>query len=101
MNTSGNRFDAIEQLIFEEGIRIQAIDIHPAQDLLLIVLNTRAVLRFPLSLFPVLHSANSDSLNNYELIAGGVGIHWPDIDEDLSLKGFLQQELKRTISNAA
>ena len=26
---------------------------------------------------------------NYELIGGGLGVHWPDIDEDISVHGML------------
>ena len=26
---------------------------------------------------------------NYELIGGGLGIHWPDVDEDISVRGML------------
>jgi len=36
-------------------------------------------------------------LNNYRLIGKGAGIHWPDVDEDLSLKGFLKEEIDRSI----
>jgi len=36
-------------------------------------------------------------LKNYELISNGTGIHWPDIDEDLSLKGFLQDEIRKVV----
>jgi len=40
-----------------------------------------------------LAQASVENLNNYRLIADGVGIHWPDVDEDLSLKVFLKEEL--------
>jgi hypothetical protein len=101
MNTSANNYDAIEQLIFEENIKIEAVDIHASQGLLLLILNTKAVLRFELSAFTALKNANAEALNNYIIIAQGTGIHWPDLDEDLSLKGFLQHELKRTVNNMA
>lgn len=26
---------------------------------------------------------------NFEIIGGGVGVHWPDVDEDLSFEGML------------
>ena len=35
MSTSVNNFDSIEKIIFEEGLRIQAIDIHKELDLML------------------------------------------------------------------
>lgn len=101
MNTSGNKFDAIEQLIFEDGIKIEAVDIHLEQDLILLILNTKAVLRFPLSGFPRLKNAQESELADFIIIANGTGIHWPKIDEDLSLKGFLQQQLRHTVNNIA
>jgi hypothetical protein len=39
--------------------------------------------------FPRLLHASVAQRNNYELIGDGVGIHWPDVDEDLSIAGFL------------
>ena len=98
MNTSVNNFDAIEKLIFEEGLRIQAIDIHPELDVMLIVLNSKAVLHHRLSSYPSLKKAGKEALANFELIAGGTGVHWPLLDEDLSLKGFLRDELKNLVS---
>lgn len=99
MNTSLNNFDAIERLIFEEGLRIQAIDIHPELDVMLIVLNSKAVLHHRLSSYPGLKKADKEALASYELIAGGTGVHWPLLNEDLSLKGFLRDELKNLVSN--
>ena len=93
MNTSINRYDSLEQLIFDEEIRIQTLDIHPELDLLLILLNTGGVLRESISKFERLKNASTASLLNYQLIAKGTGIHWPDIDEDLSLKGFLRNAI--------
>lgn len=93
MNTSVNNFDAIEKIIFEDGIRIDAVDIHPELDVMLIVLNTKAVLRQKLSNYKRLKEADKAVLMQYELISGGTGIHWPQLDEDLSLKGFLRDEL--------
>ena len=52
MNTSVNNFDSIEKLIFEEGLCIQAINIHKDLDLMLIILNTKAILRQFISKYP-------------------------------------------------
>ncbi len=94
MNTFKNNYDTIEALIFEEGLRIQTISFYRELDLMLVVLNTKAVLRQKISSFPRLASASDEALQQYELIAGGAGIHWPLLDEDLSLKGFLREELR-------
>jgi hypothetical protein len=97
MNTLHNNFDTIEKLIFEEGVRIRTIDIHPELDLMLVILNTTAVLHIKISSYPTLAKAKKEILLKYELIADGVGIHWSLLDEDLSLKGFLQDELKNIL----
>ncbi|MEO0416427.1 MAG: DUF2442 domain-containing protein [Verrucomicrobiota bacterium] len=43
---------------------------------------------FPCSDYPRLASASSEKLKNMEL--SPLGIHWPDIDEDLSIRGLLR-----------
>ena len=101
MSTSPNKYDALESLIFEEGLHIQAITFHKDLDLMLIVLNTKAVLRQKLSSFPSLKNASADALQQYELIASGTGVHWPLLDEDLSLKGFLREELRAVVNKNA
>lgn len=74
-------------------MRIKAVHFHADMDLMLIVLNNKRVMRRPLSSFIRLQKAMSNQLNNYRLVANGTGIYWPDLDEDLSLKGFLKEEL--------
>ena len=43
----------------------------------------------PLSWFPRLSKANASRRQNWELMGDGEGIHWPDIDEDISVSGLL------------
>lgn len=99
MSTSVNNYDAIEKLIYEEGLQIEAIDVHPELDVLLIILNTKAVLRQRLSSYRGLISADKSALLNYEFISNGTGVRWPLLDEDLSLKGFLRDELRNVVKN--
>lgn len=44
----------------------------------------------PLAWFPRLANATPQQRNHWELAGGGYGIHWPDIDEDLSTEGLLR-----------
>lgn len=44
----------------------------------------------PLAWFPRLLHATPDQRENWQVSAGGYGIHWPDIDEDLSTEGLLR-----------
>jgi hypothetical protein len=98
MSTSVNKqFDTIENLIFTEGLRIEALDFHPDQDMMLVILNTKVVLIQNLSSYKSLKKADKSQLLQYELIGKGTGVHWPQLDEDLSLKGFLQNELRRVV----
>jgi hypothetical protein len=41
----------------------------------------------PLDWFPRLKNATDQQRKNWRLIAGGYGVHWEDIDEDLSAEG--------------
>jgi hypothetical protein len=47
------------------------------------------VLRVPIAWFPLLRDATPEQRRNYEIAGGGISLHWPDIDEDLSVAGLL------------
>jgi len=59
-------------------------------------------LAVPLEWFPRLHSATPKQRSRWEIIGRGVGIHWPEVDEDISVAGlfdpravaFLQERAK-------
>jgi hypothetical protein len=68
---------------------------------MLVILNTRAILRQKVSSYKSLSKGSQSDLERFELIAGGKGRHWPALDEDLSLKGFLQQEIRNIVNKDA
>lgn len=43
----------------------------------------------PLEWFPKLRDANEHERMKWRLIGNGIGIHWEDIDEDLSISALL------------
>lgn len=43
----------------------------------------------PLEWVPALRDATQDQRDNWRLIGQGIGIHWEDLDEDLSVEGLL------------
>ena len=47
------------------------------------------VLSIPLIWFPVLRDATAEQRANYEIGGGGISLHWPDLDEDLSIAGLM------------
>ncbi len=96
MSTSNNIInkratDPLDRLIFEEGLRIKSIWFDQELDMIIVLLNNRKIIQRPISDFPRLKMATKTQLQNYE--SDGIGVHWPDIDEDLSLRGFLKYEL--------
>lgn len=46
----------------------------------------------PLEWFPKLRDASPDALGDWRLIGRGVGIHWPRLDEDVSVRALLVLE---------
>ena len=43
----------------------------------------------PIAWFERLESASNEVLHNFEISPAGYGIHWPDVDEDISVKAFV------------
>lgn len=44
----------------------------------------------PIDWYPRLRDASEEARNNWRLVGRGQGIHWEDVDEDLSVAGFLK-----------
>jgi Protein of unknown function (DUF2442) len=58
-------------------------------EVLRVFLSDGREIRVPLEWFPKLRDASSEDRAHWRLIGKGIGIHWPDLDEDLSLEGLL------------
>ena len=58
-------------------------------DELIVSLVDGRTITVPLLWFPRLAGATTAQLRNYEILGDGEGIHWPEIDEDLSVEGLL------------
>ena len=74
-----------------------AVETHPLarkvefteDDLIVSLVDGRKV-TVPLVWFPRLARATQAQLENHELLGDGEGIHWPELDEDLSVAGLLR-----------
>jgi hypothetical protein len=55
-----------------------------------VVLKDGRVISVPLSWYPRLKRATPKERRNWRISGGGYGIHWPDLDEDLSTEGLLR-----------
>ena len=50
----------------------------------------------PLAFYPRLLNATKEQRENYEFIGPGIGLHWEDLDEDLSVEGIVLGRKGRT-----
>ena len=92
---NGGKFDPLDSMIFEEGLRIQKLFFDLSLDVMLILLNNRKVLKESISQFKLLEGASIEELEHYEI--SRTGVHWPELDEDLSLRGFLKSAIISTV----
>jgi hypothetical protein len=68
----------------------RARDVEFADDDFTVALSDGRKIVVPLAWFPRLLRATPDQRRNWQLLGDGVGIHWPDVDEDISVEGLLQ-----------
>lgn len=66
-----------------------AEDVKVTNDTLSVDLSDGRTISVPLEWFPRLLQATSKERNNWRLIGKGQGIHWEDIDEDISVEGLI------------
>ena len=80
MPLSGQKFSANSQIVrvFCDG-----------QDLT-VVLSDKRKISVPLLWYPRLAQATPAQRSNWKLVGRGYGVHWPEIDEDISLEMLLQ-----------
>lgn len=57
--------------------------------LLVVELRDGRIVSVPVKWYPRLADGRPAEQRNWELIGSGTGIHWPDLDEDVSVEGLL------------
>jgi hypothetical protein len=67
-----------------------AIDVTVMDDRLVVILADGRELATPLAWFPRLMDATPEQRQNWRFIGRGHGIHWPDVDEDISVASLLR-----------
>ena len=50
------------------------------------------IVDLPLTLYPRLMHGTTAELNHWQFIGPGTGIHWPDLDEDISAANILEEK---------
>lgn len=79
MNTSVVRAVSVSAT----GIRFDAERLH-------VELSDGREISVPLEWFPSLRNATDEQRSRWRLVGKGVGIHWEDLDEDISVEGLLR-----------
>ena len=68
----------------------RVLDVAFSDDSLSVSLRDGRVISVPLVWYPRLLNATPPQRRNWKIAGGGYGIHWPDLDEDLSTEGLLR-----------
>ena len=58
-------------------------------DMIHVFLTDGRTISVPIIWFPLLHEATPEQRERYEIGGGGVSLHWPEIDEDLSIANMM------------
>jgi hypothetical protein len=69
---------------------VLALDVRFSEDTLHVSLSDGREVSVPLEWFPRLRDATPEQRNHWRLIARGIGIHWEDVDEDISVASLLR-----------
>jgi hypothetical protein len=77
-----NPFRAKQSRAYATGVRF-------GPKLLHVQLTDGRVISAPLEWFPKLRNATAEQRSHWSLIGKGIGIHWDDLDEDLSVAGLM------------
>jgi hypothetical protein len=69
---------------------IQATDVRLEQERFYVLLEDGREIGIPYEWFPRLAGASQEDLSKWRFIGGGAGLHWEELDEDISVMGLLK-----------
>ena len=72
----------------ETGPRVS--DVRFTHESICVELTDGRTITAPLTWFPRILAASRDERERWEVSGGGAGVHWPSIDEDVSIDGLLR-----------
>ncbi|MEX1181653.1 MAG: DUF2442 domain-containing protein [Gemmatimonadota bacterium] len=83
-------------MTFSEAIRARSL--HISESELGVELEDGSRHAVPLSMFPLLAEATAEERAEWEWIGDGIGIHWPQVDEDISVFSIVHPERTQPMS---
>jgi len=75
--------------ILANKVSSDVMDIQVLDAELIVHLSDGRTVSAPLAWFPRLLHGTAEQRKNWRLIGKGIGIHWPDLDEDISIRSLL------------
>ncbi len=76
------------KILSSEELSITKLTIE--KDSLVATISDGRIVSVPIVWFARLRDAPQEKLSNFELSPSGYGIHWPELDEDVSIKSFIR-----------
>ena len=90
MTENRSRFPENWNGFFGDTVDEPVLDVAFDDDVLSVSLRDGRVISVPLVWFPRLLNATTAQRKNWKIAGGGYGIHWPKVDEHLSIEGLLR-----------
>ncbi len=70
-------------------LEVTATSVRVTDDALIVDLSDGRTVSAPLAWYPRLLHGSAAERNDHQMIGRGIGIHWPQLDEDISIEGIL------------
>lgn len=67
-----------------------AVEVSFTDDMICLVLDDGREVKTPLEFYPRLARATKEQLHDYRILGGGTGLHWEQLDEDLSVDSIVR-----------
>ena len=87
MSTTGSSKSKQQRVYVPTTALAKSLDFDDA--MMRVTLTDSRILHVPLVWFPLLYAATPEQRGRYEIGEGGIGLHWPELDEDLSVAGLM------------
>ena len=76
-------------ILVNELQAVKTIEVNVTEDDLVVELDDGRTISIPLTWYPRLWHGTMAERQNWRMIGDGMGIHWPDLDEDISVEGLI------------
>ena len=68
---------------------LSIVNVEIVEDMIKAKISDGRIVLVPITWFPRLTNATPANLRKFEISPSGYGVHWPELDEDISIKSFI------------